>query len=153
MTGLHNSLDETFPLFFRTISLSMNSQTKENQTLLFTVLHTLAAFLSWVPHKYVYMLSLVNTKVSRYLFAQNIGQGICNLLVYPETRMIACDCLLEMFSRKGKSHERVEMLFIFEKMEIFMQALSVKTDDDEEDYTFHKTISQVCHIHISIDYL
>ena len=47
-----------------------------------------------------------------------------------------------MFSRKGKPHERMQMLFVFDKIDVFHKALSVKTDEDE-DYIFHKEITQV----------
>lgn len=90
-----------------------------------------------------FVVNLTFFCVFSYLFAQNFGIGICNLLIHPSTRMVACDCLLEMFSRKGKPQERLQMFFIFEKFDIFWNALQVKVDD-EEDYIFHKEITQVC---------
>lgn len=49
MHALHNNLDQIFGLFFKVISLSMNSQAN---LLLQSVLNALVAFLGWVPHKY-----------------------------------------------------------------------------------------------------
>ena len=50
MDGLHNSLGEIFPLFFRITSLSMSGQSPENHILLSAVLEALVAFIGWVPH-------------------------------------------------------------------------------------------------------
>ena len=56
---------------------------------------------------------------------------------------MACECLLEIFLRKGKPEERVQMMFIFEKMDLICSALKTPTGDSDEDYQFHKILSQL----------
>ena len=47
-----------------------------------------------------------------------------------------------MFSRKGRPEERKQMLFAFDKVDIYHKALSIQTDEDD-DYVFHKQLTQV----------
>ena len=116
-------------MFFRIISLTLNQDSKENKCLLFAVLEALVFFLGWVPHA--------------LLFAHNFGPGICNLLVHLETRLIGCECLLEMFLRKGKPEERVQMMFIFDKLELLWTSLSLSGGDEDADYLYHKSLAQL----------
>ncbi|KAN0014960.1 hypothetical protein ACTFIU_001281 [Dictyostelium citrinum] len=103
-------------------------QTKQLIHLINVLLTTLRSYIEWVP--------------SKVIFDHKLDQIFCQLILDVPFRMGACENLILFLGRKGRPDERIELIQTpFNYMENFLNAIKINSDF-EDDYSFHKRITQ-----------
>ncbi|XP_055925366.1 exportin-5-like [Argiope bruennichi] len=105
-----------------------DTETITNCRIIQVTLETLSTFVDWAP--------MHNITEKRPLFSL-----LCRLLGYPELRIHAVKCLLNVLDRKGKPSDRNMLLFFFEETDLFKAVINLDIYC-QDHYLFFKEFLQ-----------